>query len=63
MDLEIIRTEEVKTVAKRRLKLVKSLKKGYATVYNQCSDMVKEKLEGTEDWVKTQQEQMLYDLI
>jgi hypothetical protein len=31
-DLKIIRTEEVKTVAKRRLKLAKSLKKGYATI-------------------------------
>jgi hypothetical protein len=33
-DLAIIREEEVKTVAKRRLKLAESLKKGYATVYD-----------------------------
>ena len=36
-DLEVIRTETVKSVAKRRQKLEESLKKGYATVYNQCS--------------------------
>ena len=33
----IIRAKEVKTIAKRRLKLAESLKKGYATLYNQCS--------------------------
>ncbi len=32
---KIIRAEEVKTIAKRRLKLAESLKKGYATVYDQ----------------------------
>jgi hypothetical protein len=36
-DQRIIRAEEVKTVAKRRLKLEDALKKGYATVYDQCS--------------------------
>ncbi len=36
-DLKIIRDEEVKTIAKRRLKLQDSLKKGYATIYDQCS--------------------------
>ena len=34
-DLKIVRAEEVKSVAKRRLKLEESLKKGYATVYSQ----------------------------
>ena len=32
-DQKIIRAEEVKTIAKRRLKLADSLKKGYTTVY------------------------------
>jgi hypothetical protein len=36
-DLKIIRDKEVKTIAKRRLKLQDYLKKGYATVYDQCS--------------------------
>ncbi len=31
-DLEIIRAEDVKMIAKRRQKLQESLKKGYATV-------------------------------
>jgi hypothetical protein len=41
-DLNIIRAEEVKTVAKLRMKLAKLLKKGYATVYDQCSKVVRE---------------------
>ena len=36
--LKIIHSEEVKSVAKRRLKLEESLKKGYATVYSQCAE-------------------------
>ena len=48
-DQKIIRAEEVETIAKRRLKLAESLKKGYATVYNQCSQEVKDKLKGTDD--------------
>ncbi len=48
-DLEIIRTEEMKTVAKRKLKLAESFKKGYANMYNQCSNTMKEKLEAKED--------------
>jgi len=39
-DLELIRVEVVKSVAKRRQKLEESLKKGYATVYDQCSQEV-----------------------
>ena len=36
-DLEIIRTEVLKSVAKRRQKLKESLKKSYATIHDQCS--------------------------
>jgi hypothetical protein len=43
-DLKIVRAEEVKSVAKRRLKLEESLKKGYATVYSQCAEEVRDKL-------------------
>ncbi len=35
VDLDVIQTEEVKTVAKRRQKLEESLRKGYATVLDQ----------------------------
>ena len=62
-DQKIIRGEEVKTVAKRRLKLGDALKKGYATVYDQCSQEVRDKLESTDDWDKTQKEQSLEELI
>ncbi len=53
----------MKVIAKCRLKLAKSLKKGYTTVYDQCSEAVKEKLETTDDWDKTQRDQLLYKLI
>ena len=43
-DQKIIRAKEVKRVAKRQLKLGEALKKGYATVYNQCSQEVRDKL-------------------
>ncbi len=46
-DQKVIRAEAVKAVVKRRLKLEDALKKGYATVYDQCSQEVKDKLEGT----------------
>ena len=49
-DLEVIRVEVVKSVAKRRQKLEESLKKGYATVYDQCSQEVRDKLKATRDW-------------
>jgi hypothetical protein len=62
-DQRIIRAEEVKTVAKRHLKLEDMLKKGYATVYDQCSQEVKDKLEGTNDWERIQQDQSLHKLI
>jgi len=62
-DLELIRVEVVKSVAKRRQKLEESLKKGYATVYNQCSQEVQDKLKATKDWDVVQPEQSLHELI
>ncbi len=62
-DLAIIRAKEVKTVAKQRLKFAESLKKGYATVYNQCSQEVRDKLETTSNWETTQRNQLLHKLI
>jgi hypothetical protein len=62
-DLNIIRAEEVKSVAKRQQKLEEALKKGFATVYNQCSQEVHDKLENTINWDKTQKEQSHNDLI
>jgi hypothetical protein len=62
-DLEVIRMEVVKSVAKRRQKLEESLKKGYATVYDQCSQEVRDKLKATKDWEVVQSQQSLHELI
>jgi hypothetical protein len=62
-DLKIIRGKEVKTIAKRRLKLQDSLKKGYATIFDQCLQEVRDKLVATDDWDKTQRDQSLHKLI
>ncbi len=43
-DQKIIQAKEVKTIAKRRLKLVESLKKGYTMVYDQCLQEVNDTL-------------------
>jgi hypothetical protein len=62
-NLTIIRAEEVKTITKRRLKLQDSLKKGYATVYDQCSQEVRDKLKVTDNWERTQRNQSLHKLV
>ena len=62
-DLELIRMEVVKSVVKRRQKLEESLKKGYATVYDQCSQEVRDKLKATKDWDLVQSEQSLHELV
>jgi hypothetical protein len=50
------KAKKLKTIVKRRLKFGESLQKGYTTIYNQCSQEVKDKLEATNDWEMTQQE-------
>ena len=62
-DLEIIRAKDIKTITKRQQKLKETLKKGYTTVYRQCSQEVRDKLKLTENWEVTQKEQSLHDLI
>ena len=59
-DLKIIRSEDVKTIAKRRQKLSEALKRGYATVYGQCSQEVRDKLKATENWEATKKDQLLH---
>ncbi len=46
-----------------RVRLDSALKKGYTTVWDQCSQEVQEKLESSEDWEQVQQEQLLHELI
>jgi hypothetical protein len=55
--------EKVKSITKRRQKLEDALKKGFATVYSQCSQEVRDKVENTIDWDKTQKEQSLNKFI
>jgi hypothetical protein len=62
-DLEVIQNEDVKSVTKRRQKLKELLLKGYATVYAQCSQGVRDKLKPSKDWETVEQEQSLHDLI
>ena len=46
-DLTIVRVEVVRAVAKRRITLNQDLKKRFATVYYQCYQEVREKLESS----------------
>ncbi len=62
-DLKIVCAKEVKSVAKWRLKLEESLKKGYATVYSQCVEEVRDKLKSRDDWARIQKAQSLHELI
>ena len=62
-DLEAIRAKDVKSVAKRGHTLMESLLKGYATVYAQCSQGVRDKLKASKDWETVEQDQSLHDLI
>ena len=62
-DQKIIREEAVRAIAKRKAKLDNALKKGFTTVYNQCSLEVRDKLEASDEWNKVQREQSLHDLI
>ncbi len=62
-NLEIILAEEVKLIAKRQQKLKEALKKGFATVYDQCSQEVQDKLESSDNWETMQRHQSLHELI
>jgi hypothetical protein len=62
-DQKIIQEEAVRAIAKRKAKLDNALKKGFATVYNQCSLEVRDKLEVSNEWDRVQREQSLHNLI
>jgi hypothetical protein len=62
-DLKIVHAEEVKSVVKHWPKLEESLKKGYATVYSQCAEEVRDKLKSSDDWERIQKTQSLPELI
>ena len=62
-DQKIIWEEAVRAVAKKNAKLDNALKKGFVTVYDQCSLEVRDKLEASDEWDRIQREQLLHDLI
>ena len=62
-DLTIIRVEVVRAVAKRRINLNQDLNKGFDTVYDQCSQEVRDKLELLDGWEAVQADQSLHELI
>ena len=63
-DLKVIQTEMVKSVTKRQQKLEELLKKGFfATIYDQCSQEVCNKLRATKDCERVQRDQSLQELI
>ena len=62
-DQKIIWEDAVRAIAKRKVKLDNALKKGFATVYDQCSLEVRDKLEVSGEWDRVQREQSLHDLI
>ena len=62
-DQKIIREEAVRAIVKRKAKLDNALKKGFTTVYDQCSLEVRDKLEASNEWDRVQREQLLHDLI
>jgi hypothetical protein len=62
-DQKIIQEEAIRAMAKQKVKLDSLLKKGYATVWDQCSQEVWDKLEASNDWDRIQKEQLLHNLI
>ena len=62
-DQKIIREEAVRAIAKRKAKLDNALKKGFATIYDQCLLEVRDKLEASDEWNRVQRDQSLHDLI
>ncbi len=53
----------VQAIAKQRARLDCALKKGYVTVWDQCSQQVHNKLETSKDWEHMQRKQPLHELI
>ena len=62
-DFATVRVEVVRAVAKRCITLNQDLKKGFATVYDQCSQEVRENLELSHGWETVKSNQSLHELI
>ena len=50
-------------MTKSCITLNQDLKKGFATVYDQCSQEVRDKLESSDGWETVQTDQSLHELI
>ena len=62
-DLVIVREKVLRAVAKRRITLNQYLKKVFATLYDQCSQEVRDKFESSHGWETVQTDQSLHQLI
>jgi hypothetical protein len=62
-DQKIIQEEAIRGIMKRKSKLDGALKKGYTTIWDQCSQEVRDKLEASNNWDRIQWEQSLHNLI
>ena len=59
----IVREEVVRAVANRCITLNQDLKKGFSTVYDQCFQKLRDKLESSDGWETIQTDQSLHELI
>ena len=59
----VVRVEVLRAVAKRRITLNQDLKKGFATMYDQCSQEVRDKFESSDRWETVQADQSLHELL
>ncbi len=62
-DKKIIQEEAIRAIRKCKAKLDGTLKKGYAMIWDQCSQEVCDKLEASNNWDRIQREQCLQNLI
>ena len=62
-DAKLKRDVKVQAISKREVKLEEALKRGFAVVYDQCSEAVKSRLETTDDWTNIECDQSLHELI
>jgi hypothetical protein len=62
-DQKIIQEKAIRAIAKQKAKLDSTLKKGYVTVWDQCSQEVRDKLETSNNWDCIQKKQLLHNLI
>ncbi len=50
-------------MGKERVQLAEDLKRAFATVYEQCSTEVRDKLKGSDGWAAIEANQSLHELI